>query len=137
MQSNTRSRMLSYLGWIMSGWVLLFLLADGAMKLLLTSAVVEATTGLGYPEHAIRPIGAICLTCAVLYAIPRTAVLGAILMTGFLGGAVASQVRVEAPLFSSTLFGIYVGLMAWGGLFLRIESLRGLIPLRRSNNHPS
>ena len=80
---------------------------------------------------AIRPIGVIALVCAILYAIPRTAVLGAVLLTGFYGGAVASKIRIEDPLFSSILFGVYFGLIAWGGLYLRDERLRALFPFRR------
>jgi DoxX-like family len=116
-------------GWIMSGVVLLFLLFDGVTKLILIAPVVEATKQIGYPEDLVRPIGVVVLICAVLYFIPRTAILGAILLTGLLGGAIASKMRVEAPLFSSVLFGVYVGVLAWGGLYLREERLRALIPL--------
>jgi hypothetical protein len=79
---------------------------------------------------AIRPLGIICLICTVLYAIPRTSILGAILLTGYLGGAIASKVRIEDPIFSSVLFGFYFGVLVWGGLYLRDERLRSLIPLR-------
>ena len=92
---------------------------------------MEATTKIGYPVAAIRPIGLIALLCTVLYAVPRTAILGAVLLTGFYGGAVASKVRIEDPLFSSILFGVYFGLVAWGGLYLRDERLRTLVPWRR------
>jgi hypothetical protein len=91
---------------------------------------VAATTHIGYPLDVIRPLGAICLVCTILYAIPRTAVLGAILLTGYLGGAIASKVRIEDPLFSSTLFGVYFGLLVWGGLWLRDARLRAMIPVR-------
>jgi hypothetical protein len=91
---------------------------------------VGATTKIGYPVDVIRPIGVIGLVCAVLYAIPRTAVVGAILLTAFLGGAVASKVRVEEALFSQVLFGVYVGVLAWGGLYLRDARLRTLLLLR-------
>jgi hypothetical protein len=119
-------------GWIMSGVVVLFLLLDGVMKLLLVEPVIEATRQIGYPLDVIRPLGIICLVCAVLYAIPRTAILGAILLTGFLGGAIASKVRLEEALFSQVLFGAYVGVLAWGGLYLRDGRLRVLIPWRRT-----
>jgi DoxX-like family len=118
-------------GWIMSGAVVLFLLFDGVAKLILIAPVVEATRQIGYPEDLVRPIGVVVLICAVLYFIPRTAILGAILLTGLLGGAIASKMRVEDPLFSSVLFGVYVGLLAWGGLYLREERLRALIPLSK------
>jgi hypothetical protein len=98
--------------------------------MVLEQYVVEATTKICYPLDAIRPLGIICLICTVLYAIPRTSILGAILLTGYLGGAIASKVRIEDPLFSSTLFGVYFGILVWGGLYLRDERLRSLIPLR-------
>jgi hypothetical protein len=120
-----------WIGWIMSGIVVVFLLFDGTTKLMMITPVVDATTGIGYPVDLIRPLGIVCLACAVLYALPRTSVLGAILLTGFLGGAVASKVRLEEPLFSQVLFGVYVGILAWGGLYLRDGRLRALIPLRR------
>jgi hypothetical protein len=120
-----------WIGWIMSGIVVVFLLFDGTTKLMMITPVVDATTGIGYPVDLIRPLGVVCLACAVLYALPRTSVLGAILLTGFLGGAVASKVRLEEPLFSQVLFGVYVGILAWGGLYLRDGRLRALIPLRR------
>jgi hypothetical protein len=107
------------------------MLFDAASKLALEAHVVEATTKIGYPVGAIRPIGVIALICTVLYAIPRTAILGAVLLTGFCGGAVASKVRIEDPLFSSVLFGVYFGLIAWGGIYLRDDTLRRLFPIRR------
>jgi DoxX-like family len=92
--------------------------------------VVEAFNQLGYPVSLAPAIGILELACVVIYVIPRTAVLGAILLTGFLGGAVAIHVRVGDPLFTHTLFPIYVGVLVWGGLFLREARLRALIPLR-------
>lgn len=119
-----------WVGWGMSGLMILFLLMDSVMKLALEPHVIAATTQIGFPLHAIRPMGAIALVCTLLYAIPRTSVLGAILLTAYLGGAVASKVRIDDPLFSSVLFGVYFGILVWGGLYLRDESLRKLIPLR-------
>jgi hypothetical protein len=101
------------------------------VEALLEQHVVEATTKIGYPLDVIRPLGIICLACTILYAIPRTSILGAILLTGYLGGAIASKVRIEDPLFSSVLFGVYFGILVWGGLYLRDERLRALIPLSR------
>jgi len=115
----------------MSGLMILFMLFDSLAKLALERHVIEATTGIGYPLHAIRPLGAIALACTILYAIPRTSVLGAILLTAYLGGAIASKLRIDDPLFSSTLFGVYFGLLIWGGLYLRDERLRAMIPVRR------
>ena len=108
-----------------------FLLFDSVSKLVLEHHVVEATTQIGYPLETIRPLGIICLACTILYAIPRTSIIGAVLLTGYLGGAIASKVRIEDPLFSSVLFGVYFGILVWGGLYLRDERLRALIPLRR------
>ena len=108
----------------------LFLLLDGVMKLMKPEFVVKATVQLGYPESVIFPLGIIVLVCVILYVIPRTAVLGAILLTGYLGGAVATHVRVGDPLFSHTLFPVYFAILVWGGLYLREERLRALIPLR-------
>jgi hypothetical protein len=125
------SRSMLWIGWIMSGIVVLFLLFDGITKLIMIDPVVDATIRIGFPLDVIRPLGIVCLACAILYAIPRTSILGAILLTGFLGGAVASKVRLEDPLFSQVLFGVYVGVLAWAGLYLRDGRLRSLIPLRR------
>jgi hypothetical protein len=118
-------------GRIMSGFTVLFMLFDGISKLAMEHHVVEATTNIGYPQEVIRPLGIALLVCTILYAIPRTAIFGAIFLTGYLGGAVASKVRIEDPIFSSVLFGVYFGILAWGGLYLRDERLRSLIPLRR------
>jgi hypothetical protein len=137
MSTNTQSaasrskKMLWAAGWIFRGLTVLFMLFDGTSKLVMEHHVVEATTKIGYPIGVIRPLGIVILVCTILYAIPRTAIFGAILLTGFLGGAVASKVRIEDPVFSSILFGVYFGILAWGGLYLRDERLRTLIPLRR------
>jgi hypothetical protein len=120
-----------WIGWGMSGLMIAFLLFDSVSKLLLEHHVVEATTQIGYPLDVIRPLGVTCLACTLLYAIPRTSILGAILLTGYLGGAIASKVRIEDPMFSSVLFGAYFGILVWGGLYLRDERLRSLIPFRQ------
>jgi hypothetical protein len=116
-------------GWIMSALPSLFLLVDGVMKLLKPAIVTETTVQLGYPESVILGLGIVLLACTLLYLIPRSAVLGAILLTGYLGGAVATHVRVSAGLFE-ILFPVIFGALLWGGLFLRDERLRELIPLR-------
>ena len=131
-QTPSGSTTMFWAGWSMSGLTVLFLLMDGVTKLMMIGPVVEATNGLGYPLGLVRPIGIIALVCAVLYAIPRTVVLGAILTTGLLGGAIASKMRLEEPLFSQVLFGVYVGVLAWGGLYLRDGRLRALFPMRRA-----
>jgi DoxX-like family len=120
-------------GRILSGLVILFLLLDGAIKLVPWPIVTETLDRMGYgsSESLARTLGVITVACTVLYAIPPTSILGAILLTGYLGGAMASHVRIGSPLFSHMLFGFYLGLMLWGGLWLRNGNLRALIPLRR------
>jgi hypothetical protein len=129
--SGSRATARTRAGWALSILTIAFMLFDAAGKLALESHVVAATTAIGYPVSAIRPIGIIALLCTILYAIPRTAILGAVVLTGFYGGAVASKLRIEDPLFSSILFGVYFGIIAWGGLYLRDERLRALFPFRR------
>jgi hypothetical protein len=116
-------------GRIMSGLPALFLLMDGSMKLYKPRVVVEATVQMGYPESAIVGLGAALLLSTLLYLLPRTAILGAILLTGYLGGAVASQVRVSAVLFN-IIFPVLIGTLLWGGIWLRDRRLQALIPLR-------
>ncbi len=103
---------------------------DAVMKFVKPEPVVVATLELGYPEHLIVPIGAILLVSLVLYLIPKTAVLGAVLLTGYLGGAVATHVRVDNPLFTHTLFPVYLGILIWLGLYLREQKLKQLLPFR-------
>ena len=108
----------------------LFLSFDTILKVLRLDPAVDGTTSLGYPGESVVWIGAIELVCLVFYLVPRTAVLGALLMTGYLGGAVATHVRISSPLFTHTLFPVYVALLLWGGLYLREPRLRALAPLR-------
>jgi len=109
----------------------LFLFVDAVGKLVKPAPVVEGTVQLGYPESVLLGLGIVLLACTVLYVFPRTAILGAILLTGYLGGAVATHVRVGSPLFSHILFPVYLGVLIWGGLYLRDERVRALIPMRR------
>ena len=120
-------------GRVLSGLVIVFLLFDGAIKLVPWPVVTETMDRMGYgsSESLARTLGVITVACTVLYSIPPTSILGAILLTGYLGGAMASHVRIGSPLFTHTLFGLYLGLMVWGGLWLRDGSLRDLIPWRR------
>ena len=118
-------------GAIMSGLVVLLLLLDSFGKLMQVPQVMEGSVALGYPPSSVRVIGIILLVCVVVYAVPRTAVLGAILLTGYLGGAIATQLRVGNPLFTHILFPIYVAVLVWGGIYLRQDRLRALVPLRR------
>jgi DoxX-like family len=116
-------------GRMMSGLPTLFLLVDGSMKLYKPRAVVEATVQMGYPESAIVGLGVALLLSTLLYLLPRTAILGAILLTGYLGGAVASQVRVSA-MSVNIIFPVLIGALLWGGLWLRDRRLQALVPLR-------
>jgi hypothetical protein len=115
-------------GRVISALPVLMLLFSGGIKLINTAPeVAESMTKLGYPLGLTRPIGLLELACVVVYAIPRTSALGAILMTGHLGGAVASHVRVGDPMFSHVLFPVYIGVLAWAGLYLRDDRLRALL----------
>ena len=116
---------------IITALVVLFLLFDLIVKLLRLPVAVQANVQLGYSEGTVLVIGIIELICLVTYLIPRTSVFGAILLTGYLGGAIASQLRAGNPLFSHTLFPIYVALLIWAPLFLRDERVRALIPVRK------
>ncbi|PYX30512.1 MAG: hypothetical protein DMG80_12310 [Acidobacteria bacterium] len=118
-------------GRILSGLAILFLLMDGIIKLVNPAPVVKGMIRLGYPLNLTATIGIILLTCVVIHAIPQTSILGAILLTGYLGGAVASQLRVGEPLFSNVLFPIYMAAFIWGGLYLRDDRLRALVSFRR------
>ena len=130
-QSVPPSKRRLWTGRIMSALPALFLLVDGVGKLVKPAPVVQGTVQLGYPESVLLGLGIVLLSCTVLYVIPRTAVLGAILLTGYLGGAVATHVRVGSPLFSHILFPVYLAVLLWGGLYLRDGRLRVFIPLRR------
>jgi hypothetical protein len=110
-------------GRVIGALVVAFLVFDGITKAVMVEPVVEATTRLGYPEGTVSGIGLTLLVCTALYAVPRTALLGAILLTGYLGGAVATQVRVEDPWF---VFPAFVGVLVWAGLFLRDKRIRAL-----------
>src|SRR4051795_10168617 len=120
-------------GRILSGLVIVFLLFDGALKLVPWPIVTETMDKMGYDssENLARSLGIITVVCTVLYSVPPTSILGAILLTGYLGGAMATHVRIGSPLFTHTLFGLYLGLMVWGGLWLRDRNLRKLIPFQR------
>jgi uncharacterized membrane protein YphA (DoxX/SURF4 family) len=117
-------------GRVLTGLIVVFLLFDGIIKFMMVQPVVDTFNQMGYPVKHAYLIGVIDVGCAILLAIPRTAVLGAVLMTGLLGGAIATHVRIDSPLFSHTLFGVYMGLIAWAGLYLREPRVRALLPLR-------
>jgi DoxX-like family len=118
-------------GWAMSGVVIVFLLVDAIMKLATPKVVIDAGTELGFTGTAAsRQLGVILLICTAIHVVPRTRVLGAILLTGYLGGAVATQMRVHAPVFGTVLFGAYLGVLLWGGLWCRDPRIRSLLPLQ-------
>jgi hypothetical protein len=129
------SRRAARAGRAISGIAVLFLLVDAGMKLLRLPPAVQGTTELGYPADVIVTIGLIQLACLVLYLLPRTALVGAILWTGYLGGAVATHVRVDSPLLSHTLFPIYVALLLWAGLWLRDDRLRAALSPAAAPSH--
>jgi hypothetical protein len=121
-------------GYAMSGLVIAFMLLDAGMKLVPLEVVIRSTAELGYPPTVAlaRGLGIVALACTALYAWPRTSVLGAILLTAYMGGTVATHLRVGNPLSSHMLFGVYLAVMAWGGVYLRDARLRALLPLRRA-----
>ncbi|MES2752768.1 MAG: DoxX family protein [Pseudomonadota bacterium] len=118
-------------GRILSGLVVVFLLFDGFIKLIPLDVVIETSRQLGIPTSLAFTLGVLTLVCTFLYVYPRTSVLGAILLTGYLGGAMYVHLRAGSPLFSHTLFGVYLGAMIWGGLWLRDERVRLIFPWRR------
>jgi hypothetical protein len=120
-------------GRVLSGIIVLFMIFDGAIKLPPLDIVTQTMVPLGWPAdpNVARMLGVIGLISTALYALPRTSVLGAILLTAYMGGAIATKVRVDSPLFSHTLFGVYLGIILWGGLFLRDPRVRALIPFVR------
>jgi hypothetical protein len=133
MQSGTQEGPVSkgrlWTGRIISAVVVLFLLFDSITKVMKVRAVIEASAQLGYPANTIFAIGIILLVCTVFYIIPQTAVLGAILLTGYLGGAVAANLRIGSSMFN-TLFPIVFAALVWVGIFLRESRLGELIPFR-------
>ena len=125
-------RAMTIAGWTLSGLFIAFMVFDTGIKLAQLPIVAETNGALGYQPEAGLTIGVIEAICLLLYVFPRTSALGAVLFTGVMGGAIATHLRVESPLFSHTLFGAYLGLFCWGGLWLRDERLRALMPIRRS-----
>jgi hypothetical protein len=131
--STPVSRTAIWAGRIASGIAVAFLLFDSVIKVLKLAPAVASTVQLGYPVGVLPVIGVIELICLAVYLVPRTAVLGAVLWTGYLGGAIATHLRVGSPLASHTLFPIYIALLLWGGLYLRDRGVRALIPLRHKS----
>jgi hypothetical protein len=125
--ANAPSKGMLWTGRIISGFVALFLIVDGGLRLVGLAPYVEALVKVGYPASQAPWIGLALLVSTILYVIPRTSILGAILVTGYLGGATATQVRIQDPWF---LFPVVLGVLAWAGLYLREPRLRALIPLK-------
>ena len=126
-----QTKLALWAGWIMSGLFTLFMIFDAGIKLAQLHFVDDALAELGYPLGVGFPIGVLEAILLVLYLVPRTSVLGAVLFTGLFGGAIASHARIGSPLLTHDLFGVYLGLFAWGGLWLRDVKLRALFPVRR------
>jgi hypothetical protein len=126
-----RSKSVTWSGWLMAAVAVLFLLFDGVIKLVPIAPVTESFGQLGWPVSLARGIGILELACLIVFVVPRTSVLGAVLLTGYLGGAVATHVRIGNPLFSNVLFPVYIGILIWGSLCLLDERVRALMPVRR------
>jgi uncharacterized membrane protein YphA (DoxX/SURF4 family) len=120
-------------GRVLSGVAIAFFVMDGTMKFIQPQLVIDATRGIGWPVDSatLDVLGFLLLASTVLYVIPRTTTLGAILLTGYLGGAVASHARLGDPLFTHDLFGVYLGFFVWGGLWMRDPRIRALVPLSK------
>ncbi|HEV2112096.1 MAG TPA: DoxX family protein [Gammaproteobacteria bacterium] len=129
-QTTANSKAMLWTGRVISILVTLNLLMSGAFGLMKPAVAVQGSLALGFPESTLVPTGAILVICTILYAIPRTTVLGAILVTGYLGGAVAAHVRIDSGAFD-TVFPVILGAMVWGGLYLRDPRLRSFLPLAR------
>jgi DoxX-like family len=127
--TERRSGAALWAGRALSGLAVAFMLFDGGIKLVPLSVVTETMGQIGWPTtpEMARGLGLLGLVCAALYAVPRTSLIGAILLTGYLGGAIATQLRIGAPLFSHVLFAVYLGMFVWGGLVLRDGRLRALL----------
>ncbi|MDT7552277.1 MAG: hypothetical protein QOI16_813 [Pseudonocardiales bacterium] len=121
------SRAASRTGLVLTVLITLFLLFDAVTKLMGVPDVLRATEQMGFGDSAVPVIGSVLLVCLALYLIPRTAILGAVLLTGYLGGAVCAQLRIDAPLFSTMLFPVYFGIVVWVALYLRSAQLRQLV----------
>ena len=134
----TKDKLGGIASYTMSGVVIAFMLLDGGMKLVPLDVVIKSTAELGYPPspELARGLGVVALLCTALYAFPRTSVLGAILLTAYMGGTVATHLRVGNPLFSHMLFGVYLAVLTWGGLYLRDPRIRAILPWRPAPQQP-
>jgi hypothetical protein len=128
--TTSGSKTWTWVGRIVGGIIILFCAFDGITKVIKEPHVIAASADLGFSANEIVLIGSLMLACTILYAIPRTAILGAILLTGYLGGAVVSNIRVHHPVFEC-IFPVIFGVLAWGAIFVREQRLRELIPFRK------
>jgi sorbitol-specific phosphotransferase system component IIC len=128
---QTISKTKRWASYILSGIVILFMLMDSVMKFIQPKEVIEGTVALGFTQHHIIVLGVLGLLSTLLYTLPRTSVLGAILLTAYFGGAIATHMRMDNPLFTHTLFTVYFGVLTWGGLWLRNLKLQELLPLSK------
>lgn len=128
---SLNSKVAIWIGRIISGLIVAFFVFDGGIKVVPLDMVVQGMTEFGIPAELARPLGIVTLVSTALYAIPRTSVLGAILLTGYLGGAMATHLRDTGPLLLHNLLTVFIGALVWGGLYLRDPRLRALIPLRQ------
>jgi DoxX-like protein len=127
-QTNPPSKRVLWTGRILSGAMIAFMIMDAVMHMTKIDPVVQASARLGFPLELVFGLGIVELVCTILYAYPRTSVLGAVLLTGYLGGAVAMHLRIGSSLFGEMLFPVYIGVLLWGGLYLREPRLHALIP---------
>ncbi|MBX2970933.1 MAG: DoxX family protein [Cyclobacteriaceae bacterium] len=130
-QSTNISKARLWTSRVMAVLVILFMLFDSIFKFFPNKEAIEGTLELGFSMHHLPILGALGFISNVLYTIPRTSVFGAVLLTGYFGGAIATHVRMDNPLFSHTLFPVYLTILAWGALWLRVDLLRQLFPVRR------
>ncbi|SNT52071.1 DoxX family protein [Rhodococcoides kyotonense] len=128
---TAQSRTAARIGWALTALIAIFLVFDAVSKLMNVQQVKDATVDLGLRDDMIPVIGVVLLVCLALYLVPRTAFLGAVLLTGYLGGAVLTNWRVDKPLFSTVLFAVYFGIVVWGALYLRDPRVRQVMPLVR------
>lgn len=131
-ETKNPSRGRVWAGRVIGGIATLFMLFDAVMKFAKPAPVIQAFVQSGWPAELSAPLGAILLICTVLYVIPRTSVLGAILLTGYLGGAVATNLRLKNPLFTNTLFPVYFGVLLWASLLLRVPKIVEFFPFLKS-----
>ena len=131
MKTNNISKSRLWTGRALSGLFILFMLFDSTFKFSTSPEVAKASADLGFAEHHVVWMGILALIPTLLYIIPRTAVLGAVLLTAYLGGAIATHFRLDNPLFSHVLFPVYLAIFMWGGIWLRDERLSGLMPVKR------